>query len=191
MSPNTFWNINNGRRYDLGTFAEWERKWDSKWTTLLGVRNDTVWMDTGNVQGYNTSMYGADAALFNAEKHARTDINFDATALARYQADLWTAFEGGYSMKTRSPSLYERYDWSTNAMAAEMNGWAGDGNRYVGNINLKPETAHTLSVSYDCTMPALTRTAAATGTGSLKSRRTIRTSKITSTSGGAGRPIHS
>ena len=52
-------------------------------------------------------------------------------------------------MKTRSPSLYERYDSSTNAMAAKMNGWAGDGNRYVGNINLKPETAHTLSVTYD------------------------------------------
>ncbi len=149
MCCETFWNINGGQRYDLGTFAEWERKWDPKWTTLLGVRNDVAWMDTGNVQGYNTSMYGGDAAVFNAENHARTDVNFDAAALARYQADLWTTFEGGYSMKTRSPGLYERYDWSTNAMAAEMNGWAGDGNRYVGNINLKPETAHTLSVSYD------------------------------------------
>ena len=49
--------------------------------------------------------------------HARTDVNFDATALARYEADLWSTYEGGYSMKTRSPSLYERYDWSTNAMA--------------------------------------------------------------------------
>ena len=28
-----------------------------------------------------------------------------------------------------------------------MNNWYGDGNGYVGNVNLKPEVAHTLSVS--------------------------------------------
>ncbi|MGO9544853.1 MAG: TonB-dependent receptor [Rhodomicrobium sp.] len=152
MGPNTFWNINGGQRYDLGTFAEWERKWDPQWTTLFGVRNDVVWMNTGNVQGYSNDMnmlYQPDATIFNAENHARTDVNFDATALARYDADLWSTYEGGFSMKTRSPSLYERYDWSTNAMAAMMNGWAGDGNMYVGNIDLKPETAYTFSFSYD------------------------------------------
>ncbi|MFY9641589.1 MAG: TonB-dependent receptor [Rhodomicrobium sp.] len=155
MGPNTFWNINGGQRYDIGTFAEWERKLDPQWTTLLGVRNDVVWMNTGNVQGYNNGsmmgmpMYYPDANAFNALDHARTDINFDATALARYEADLWSTYEAGFSMKTRSPSLYERYDWSTNMMAAMMNGWAGDGNYYVGNIDLKPETAYTLSFSYD------------------------------------------
>ncbi len=158
MGPNAFQNINGGQRYDLGTFLEWERKWDRQWTTLLGVRSDVVWMNTGNVQGYSpltsvggmpVDIYAPDAAAFNALDHARTDVNFDATALARYEANLWTTYEGGYSMKTRSPSLYERYDWSTNAMAGMMNGWAGDGNFYAGNINLKPETAHTLSVSYD------------------------------------------
>ncbi len=35
--------------------------------------------------------------------------------------------------------------WSTNSMAMDMNGWFGDGNGYVGNLDLKPETAHTLS----------------------------------------------
>ena len=74
-------------------------------------------------------------------------MNFDATALARYEHDLSTTFEGGYAMKTRSPNLYERYDWSTGKMAMEMNGWFGDGNSYVGNLDLKPETAHTLSVT--------------------------------------------
>ena len=37
----------------FGTFLEWERKWDRQWTTLLGVRSDVVWMNTGNVQGYS------------------------------------------------------------------------------------------------------------------------------------------
>jgi iron complex outermembrane receptor protein len=45
----------------------------------------------------------------------------------------------------RSPNLYERYTWSTNAMAMNMIGWFGDGNGYVGNIDLKPEKAHTVS----------------------------------------------
>ena len=52
-------------------------------------------------------------------------------------------------MKTRSPNLYERYTWSTWMMAANMNNTYGDGNGYVGNVSLKPETAHTLSFSSD------------------------------------------
>ena len=143
MCCNTFQNINGGQRYDLGTFVEWERKWDPQWTTLLGVRNDAIWMNTGTVQGYS-SMYQGDANVFNAEDRARTFMDFDATALARSTANPSTTYEGGYSMKTRAPSLYELYDWSSQPMAAMMNGWAGDGNMYAGNINLKPETAHTL-----------------------------------------------
>ncbi len=34
-------------------------------------------------------------------------------------------------------------------MAMNMNNWFGDGNGYVGNQNLKPETAHTFSFSAD------------------------------------------
>ena len=33
------------------------------------------------------------------------------------------SYEGGYARKTRSPSLYERYTWSTNGMAMTMNNW--------------------------------------------------------------------
>ena len=149
MCCDTFWNINNGQRYDVGTYIEWERKWDPKWSSLLGVRNDIVWMDTGNVQGYNstTAYYAGDANYFNSLSHKHTDVNFDATALAKYEPSLWSAYEGGYSMKTRSPSLYERYAWSTGSMGASMNGWFGDANSYVGNNDLKPETAHTFSFS--------------------------------------------
>jgi iron complex outermembrane receptor protein len=51
-------------------------------------------------------------------------------------------------MKTRSPNLYERYTWSTQSnMVLNMNNWFGDGNGYVGNVNLKPEVAHTLSAT--------------------------------------------
>jgi iron complex outermembrane receptor protein len=145
MGPNTFINIDDGRRSRLGTFVEWERRWDRQWATLVGLRNDVVWMNAGNVQGYNAMTYGADAAAFNALDHARTDVNLDGSALVRYQPDQISQFELGFARKTRSPNLYERYSWSTSKMAMKMTGWFGDGNGYVGNLDLKPEKAHTAS----------------------------------------------
>ena len=57
--------------------------------------------------------------------------------------------EFGYAQKTRSPNLYERYAWSTGGMAMNMINMVGDGNGYVGNLDLKPEVAHTLSATAD------------------------------------------
>lgn len=146
MGPNSFQNINDGRRDVLGTYAEWERAWTPQWTTLFGARNDVVWMNTGDVQGYSM-MY--DPSAFNAAGHAKTDVNFDFTALTRYSPDADSTYEFGFTRKTRSPSLYERYAWSTSPMAAFMNGWFGDLNGYVGNLDLKPEVANTVSATAD------------------------------------------
>jgi len=149
MSPNTFWNINNGQRDRFDLFAEWEARWSQQWVSQLGIRSDTVKMDTGTVQGYKTgNPYGTVAAAFNALDRQRTDNNVDLTALARYTPDDGKTFEFGYARKTRSPNLYERYTWSTGStMVLNMNNWFGDGNGYVGNVNLKPEEAHTLSAT--------------------------------------------
>jgi len=146
MGPNDFININNGTRERLGTFVEWEHRWDNAWSTLLGVRNDMVWMNTGDVAGYSM-MYADDAAAFNARNHQKTDANFDVTALARYEPSAIETYEMGYARKTRSPNFYERYAWSTGDMAANMIGWYGDANGYVGNLDLKPEVANTFSVT--------------------------------------------
>jgi iron complex outermembrane receptor protein len=144
MGPNTFVNINDGRRIRLGTIAELVSKWNSQWTTLVGLRNDTVWTNAGQVQGYS-DMYAMDADAFNALKRAHTNHNFDVTELARYEPNSESTFEFGYARKTRAPNLYERYAWSTNMMVSGMIGWFGDGNYYVGNVGLKPEIAHTIS----------------------------------------------
>lgn len=154
MSPNTFENINDGQRLRFGYFGEWERQIDAQWTAIIGLRNDIVWMNTGDVQGYNQMMYGADAAAFNAQSHARTDFNIDGSAILRYEANAMSLYELGFARKTRSPNLYERYAWSTNAMAMDMIGWFGDGNGYVGNINLEPEKAHTVSFTANWHDPA-------------------------------------
>lgn len=144
MGPNPFVNINDGHRSRLAWFAEVASKWNSNWTTLLGIRNDTVWTNTGPVSGYS-DMYAMDADTFNSLSRARTDIDIDLTALARYEPNPYSTFEIGYARKTRAPNLYERYAWSTDWMTSGMINWFGDGNYYVGNVNLKPEVAHTVS----------------------------------------------
>ena len=86
---------------------------------------------------------------FNAKNHNKTDNNWDLTALTRYTKDANMDVEFGIARKVRSPNLYERYTWSTWQMAALMNNTVGDGNGYFGNVDLKPEKAHTLSATFD------------------------------------------
>jgi iron complex outermembrane receptor protein len=146
-------NINGGQRNRFGTYAEWERRWTQQWTTLIGVRNDVVWMDTGPGRSYtpfanplaNPNLRAV--GIFNAQDRARTDVNFDMTALARYERVPGELYEVGYSRKTRSPNLYERYTWPMFSPFTAMFNWFGDGNGYTGNLNLKPEVAHNFSIT--------------------------------------------
>jgi iron complex outermembrane receptor protein len=94
-------------------------------------------------------MQFVDAALFNASDRDKTDNNWDFTALARYNHDANLDVEFGVARKVRSPNLYERYTWSTWPMAAVMNNFVGDGNGYVGDIDLEPEKAYTASATFD------------------------------------------
>ena len=152
MGPNTFWNVDYGERWKTDVFAEWEARWGRRWTSLLGVRSDTVSTDAGPVEGYNNALAGAwgdDAAAFNASRRDRTDHNWDLSALLRYSPGPTELYEIGYARASRSPNLYQRYAWSTNAMAALMNNLVGDGNGYVGDVDLRPEIAHTLSLTGD------------------------------------------
>jgi iron complex outermembrane recepter protein len=152
MSPFTFLNINDGNRDRYAFYAEWEGKVSDKLSTIIGIRNEQVRMDTGNVQGYadpsnTTSKTYNDANAFNSTGHARNDSNWDLTALLKYDPDKSSSYEIGYARKTRSPNLYERYAWSKWMMASGMVNWFGDGMGYVGNLDLKPEVAHTISAT--------------------------------------------
>ncbi|MEQ1598632.1 MAG: TonB-dependent receptor [Methylotenera sp.] len=155
MAPNTFQNINNGERDRLDVYGEWDATWSQQWFTQAGLRASQVKTSTGTVQGYNPTVvgmagYGAAANTFNAQDRSETDHNIDMTLLARFSPDQTKTFQAGYAIKNRAPNLYERYTWAnTNTMVMNMNNWYGDGNGYVGDINLKPETAHTFSLTAD------------------------------------------
>jgi len=172
MAPHDFWNIRDGKRDRLAVFSELDTKVNEKLSTQFGARVEQVSMDTGNVQGYHTaadgaymgmdmnmnmvmtnyrdSTYKTDADAFNAKGHKRKDLNLDLTAAARYVENATETYDIGFSRKTRSPNLHERYTWSNEAMMAGlMNNWFGDLNSYVGNIDLKPEVAYSLKTSAD------------------------------------------
>ena len=158
MWPGTFWNIRDGERDRYGLFAEWEGRRGSV-THILGVRHETVQMNAGPVAGYKTVIGTpptpgtdvgnqiAESSAFNARPHERTDHNWDLVWLMRYAPDAVQRYELGLARKSRSPGLYERYTWSTWQMAALMNNFLGDGNGYVGNLDLRPEVAYTLSAA--------------------------------------------
>lgn len=160
MAPNVFWNIKDGQRDRLDVFGEWEARWTPQWLSQVGLRSSTMTMDAGKVQGYNNAGgmmgYGDPAnpasipGAFNALDHQKTDHNIDLSALVRHTPDAGKTFEAGFARKTRSPNLYERFAWSTNNnMVMNMVNWTGDANGYVGNLNLKPEIANTLSATAD------------------------------------------
>lgn len=160
MQPYTFWNINNGKRDRSALFGEWEKRFSKQWMSLLGVRYEKVGMNADTIHGYNQNTFPTvvaagmnnqirDAANFNNTDRHKTDNNLDLTALARYSANVNKDIEFGFAHKVRSPNVYERYTWSTWQMAALMNNFVGDGNGYLGDINLKSEKANTLSATFD------------------------------------------
>ena len=162
MGPNAFLNINNGKRDRTALYGEWEKHIAPQWLTTLGLRFERVNSNADKVHGYEQATFpsappmmmdmmnqGRDASKFNNADRNKTDNNLDLTALAKYTANPNYDIDVGFAHKTRSPNLYERYTWSTAAMMAIMNNVVGDGNGYVGDVNLKPEKANTLSATFD------------------------------------------
>ena len=149
MGPNTYLNVNDGRRDRFGAFAELDTRWTDKLSSVIGVRHDAVSMNTGKVQPYSTGMMSMKDAMaataFNAADHKHDDSNWGASALVRYAPRDGLTLEAGYARKTQSPNLYQLYAWGRGAMSSQMIGWYGDGNGYVGNLALKPQKADTFS----------------------------------------------
>ncbi|GGF54438.1 TonB-dependent receptor plug domain-containing protein [Alteromonas lipolytica] len=152
MGPGTFLNINNGERDRIAVYLEREHAASHHWMLLYGMRYENVAMQTDDVTGYAMSVMApgmqlAEATAFNQGDRGSTDHNLDFTLVARYHASDSLSAELGYAHKVRSANLYEKYTWSSWAMAAGMNNLTGDGNGYVGNASLKPEQAQTVSAS--------------------------------------------
>jgi iron complex outermembrane receptor protein len=136
--------INNATRSRVGVYFEWQRDWDDHWTTLAGLRNDSVWSDADPVERFYTDSE-ADALAFNSHSRDKTNINFDAMASLRFTPDTHQTYDLAFARKTRSPSILERYLFTAFAFASG----ASDGRFYVGNLDLDPEVSHQVALTGD------------------------------------------
>ncbi len=162
MGPNRYLNINSGMRNRTGLWAEWTGPVAADWTVVAGLRLEQVETDAGDVQPYSWTgmMNAADAAAataFNARDRQKSDEVADLTLLARWTPSEALSLEVGYARKTRVPNLYERYAWGLGQMSAAMTSLAGDANAYVGDVDLRPETANNLGATLRLASPKANR----------------------------------
>ncbi|MCU4675252.1 TonB-dependent receptor [Catenovulum sp. 2E275] len=155
MGPNDYINLNNAKRQRVALFAEYNQRATDYLKWQLGIRAEQVTTNADEVQAYSDmpmmGMANVDhsaAQAFNQAEHKIKDNVLDLNLTAHYRINAHQQIEAGIAHKNRAPNLYERYSWGQGAMASSMIGWYGDGNGYVGNLNLKPETADTISATY-------------------------------------------
>ena len=141
-------------------FGEWEvqhsERLDACWACATSASR---WMP-GTVQGYNLDTYPTngvggmgnqtrDAAAFNAPSTRQADNNWDMTALARYTPDADARLrvrlraQDTLTEPVRALHLVHLADGGGDGQLV------GDGNGYIGNLDLKPEKAHTVSATSD------------------------------------------
>ncbi len=143
-------NFNNVESDNYSLFAETEQSLNSRLDLELGLRYTRVTMDADDVSATVTPMgtAGPTAALssaFNASNREQTDDNIDWVAELDYAVSDHLSVELGAARKTRSPYYVERYLW----IPLEVNAGLGDGNVYVGDVNLDPEVSHQLEFGFD------------------------------------------
>jgi iron complex outermembrane receptor protein len=125
------------------------KRYPPQWTTLLGARYERGRTDAGMVRGYNlaTAPTGSrrhhgnptvDAAAFNNADRSQSRQQLRPDRAGPLHRGNTTDVEFGLARKVRSPNLYERYTWSTAGHdGGLMNNFVGDGNGYVGNLDLE------------------------------------------------------
>ena len=139
--------MNAGKRRDMfadnlrdryGAYADWERDWNPRWSSRLGLRADVVASSADTVESeFGGPAVTADLLAFNNAERDFTDTLVDAVAAARFTPDKSTAVDFAVGVKNRAPSLAERYLWTPANASAGL----ADGRTYLGNLALDPETA--------------------------------------------------
>ncbi len=137
-------NFNDVQRDRYGVFAEWKGELVRDWELELGSRVNWIRMDADSVGGTAgpfanpNSPASTLANNFNAQKHAKDDLNVDMVAVLTHHLNNELDVELGFARKTRSPSYQERYNW----LPLNSTGGLADGRNYIGNIELQPEVSY-------------------------------------------------
>jgi iron complex outermembrane receptor protein len=150
-------NFINSTTDNYGFFAEWRGDIGAGLSLELGVRYSLVKMNTDEVDAQPANLPMASIMgtppfavrmlrdAFNALDRTQSDNNIDWVAKLDYILSDTTNIETGVSRKVRSPSYIERYLW----IPLEVNAGLGDGNNYVGDVELSPEVSHQFEFGLD------------------------------------------
>lgn len=156
VAPFFVTNFNNAEEDHLGLFTEWRGSYQ-KASLELGIKYKQVKTDTDEVDAMpaNTpmaSMMGTPPAAvralrdrFNSADRSKKDHNLDLAAKLSFPLNNETSLIAGYARKTRSPTYIERYLW----IPLNVNAGLGDGNNYIGNIELDPEWSNQFELGLD------------------------------------------
>jgi iron complex outermembrane receptor protein len=132
-------NFNDVEDNRYGIFSEWQNKFEQT-TVQLGVRLKRAQANASNVSSSMAMMNPMMKMLqnnFNNADRKVSDNNVDVALSSETKLSESLSLYAGVGIKNRAPSYQERYLW----MPMESTGGLADGNTYIGNINLKSETA--------------------------------------------------
>ncbi len=133
-------------------FTEWQGDVADDLALELGARFVHIWMNAGDVSGGDPNAgfalvrrIGQDRVAFNAKNRRREFDDVDLTAIFRYAFSSDLDVEVGFARKNRTPSYQELYLFTQLSAV----GGLADGNTYLGDINLKHETAYQFDLAFD------------------------------------------
>lgn len=135
-------NFQDARRDAYSLYGEWARFIGERTELEFGLRYTHVAMEAGSVDASMArAMAGGLRVLrdrFNAASRERDENLVDWAMLATYALTSTLDLEFGVARKNRAPSYQERFLWTPLEATAGL----ADGNLYVGDLTLDPETAH-------------------------------------------------
>lgn len=155
-------NFNNAQQDNFGAFVEWKGAIAPRWTVEAGARYNRSAMDAGKIDAFPAQLadrmiaagampMGPPAAVralrerFNDADRSQDEDNLDAVLTLDYQLLANTRLALGFARKERNPSYIERYLW----IPLEVNAGLGDGNNYVGKVDLDPEVSYQFELGLD------------------------------------------
>lgn len=149
-------NFNDVERDRLSAFAEWNGALNQDWDMQSGLRLTRVSTDADQVDINNPMADPMMKAMlanlknnFNNADRSQSDLLTDiALSFTRHLSAAWD-LQLGVARKERAPSFQERYLW----LPLEATSGLADGNNYIGNIDLDPETAYQFEVGVDWHQP--------------------------------------
>jgi iron complex outermembrane receptor protein len=139
-------NFNGTQRDILGLFAELNGD-IGDWGYQAGIRQNHTTFDSGEVSssGMMAMMGNAASMLAMRFNQAERNLDYNTTDLVlklNRTLDPETALTIDLGIKNRAPSYQETFLWLPLPITAGL----ADGRSYIGNLSLKHETAHEISI---------------------------------------------